>query len=278
MRAQNLTISVPNRGCDKNCPYCISRMTGYTITNWNLMIQNYPKVIKLAEAANVTNVLLTGKGEPCLNKGELCALLIWFKDFPLELQTNGRWLSNNIDGIREMAGYGLNVLAISVDSLEEMYQLRKVVNSCHRNGVVARITLNVTDKLRAGIVELSTMINGAREMEVDQLTIRKIIAPRKLVNTQAAYDTKDWIEKNVHPDHYVHLMKQLQDLAHDQIPVREILFDHERISVYDFDGLAVTAFEYCIQEHSGSEDIRSLIFEEDGHVYTAWNSKASILF
>ena len=29
MRANNLTISVPYKGCDKDCPYCVSKMTGY---------------------------------------------------------------------------------------------------------------------------------------------------------------------------------------------------------------------------------------------------------
>ncbi len=277
MKAQNLTISVPNRGCDKNCPYCISKMTGYTTSDWTLMVKNYPKVIKLAEAANVTNVLLTGKAEPCLNMGELEALLIWFKDFPLELQTNGLWLKNNLTSLQSMAGYGLNVLAISVDSLDQMYQFREVVKHCHYNGVVARVTLNVTQMLKAYMVKLETMIYGAREMGFDQLTIRKIVAPRKIVDTQESADAAKWIKSYADPKHFDSLMNQLSELAPDA-PIREILFDHERISVYDFDGIAVTGFEYCIQEYSNSEEIRSLIFDEDGHVYTAWNSKASILF
>ena len=49
-------------------------------------------------------------------------------------------------------------------------------------------------------------------------------------------------------------------------------------TIYDIGGIAVTWFDYCIQDAHGVDDIRSLIFQEDGHLYTAWDSPASILF
>lgn len=48
--------------------------------------------------------------------------------------------------------------------------------------------------------------------------------------------------------------------------------------VYDLDNLSVTYFNYCVQDSNKNDDIRSLIFQEDGHLYTSWNSKASRLF
>jgi hypothetical protein len=53
MKAQSLSICVPNKGCDKNCRYCISKMTGDVPSSSELMRRNYPKVHKLAETSNV---------------------------------------------------------------------------------------------------------------------------------------------------------------------------------------------------------------------------------
>ncbi len=49
-------------------------------------------------------------------------------------------------------------------------------------------------------------------------------------------------------------------------------------AVYDLDGVAVSHFDYCVQDDHGPDDIRSQIFAEDGHLYMAWNSPASVLF
>ena len=40
MKAQTLAISVPNYGCNKNCPYCVSKMTGYLKSNESLFLDN----------------------------------------------------------------------------------------------------------------------------------------------------------------------------------------------------------------------------------------------
>jgi hypothetical protein len=50
------------------------------------------------------------------------------------------------------------------------------------------------------------------------------------------------------------------------------------IEVYDIMGMSVCFSDYCIQQENRMEDIRSLIFHQDGHVYTSWDSPASILF
>lgn len=276
MKAQNLTISVPNRGCDKSCPYCISRMTGYIKSNFDLMERNYPKVIKIAEAANITNVLITGKGEPLLNCYELMDIIYWFKRFPLELQTNGRFLSKNLTTVQSLASAGLNVIAFSIDNYPELYALKDVIRHCHYSGLVIRVTANVTDLLKADEANLYTMVRKVKELGVHQFSVRNIVAPKRVVDTEEAADTIQWIKNNVNPDHYEHLTEQIRDYA--PYKIREIHFDNNKQSVYDVDGVAVTAFESCIQEKTTDTEIRSLIFQEDGHVYTAWNSKASILF
>ena len=48
--------------------------------------------------------------------------------------------------------------------------------------------------------------------------------------------------------------------------------------VYDIGGIAVTWLDECVQERNNTNDIRSLIYQEDGHMYSSWDSLASILF
>ena len=50
MRAQNLTISVPYKGCDKDCPYCVSKMTGYIESDEGAFYGNMEKVSKIGRA------------------------------------------------------------------------------------------------------------------------------------------------------------------------------------------------------------------------------------
>jgi hypothetical protein len=41
-------------------------------------------------------------------------------------------------------------------------------------------------------------------------------------------------------------------------------------SIYMIDGISATIFRHCIQENSNEDDIRSLIYYEDGHMSTSW--------
>ncbi len=60
-------MSIPFNGCDKNCPYCVSRMTGYLKTDEKLLERDLAKVKKLSEMCDISSVLVTGKGDPLLN-------------------------------------------------------------------------------------------------------------------------------------------------------------------------------------------------------------------
>ena len=82
MKANNLSISIPNRGCDKNCPYCVSKMTGHVEFNENLFYRNLPKVFQFSQMAQISSVSLTGKGEPMLNFDAIKIVLETFRKFP----------------------------------------------------------------------------------------------------------------------------------------------------------------------------------------------------
>jgi pyruvate-formate lyase-activating enzyme len=274
MKANNLTISIPNMGCDKNCKYCVSKCTGSVETNCTLMYRNIDKVLNLARMSQVSSVMLTGKGEPFLNLGDVYDFTRRFKEFPLEIQTNGIWLNKNRGRISELAELGMNVIAVSVDAGDMV--LLDLSHAIHEAGMLLRVTFNVTNKeALLPRTSFQDLLNAARDLwGADQLTLRNIVVPNYTKHTLQSRWIKN--KKNVDPRLYqclqAELIKMCQKKGHH---IRSLPYGAE---VYDLQGVAVSYSDYCIQDGNNTEDIRSLILQDDGHVYTSWASKASILF
>ena len=277
MKAVNLTISVPDKGCDKNCPYCISRITPRVISDIENMAKNINKVKKIAIEAGVTSVLFTSKGEPFQNTKDLLFLMSEFKEWPLELQTNGRWLLENIHFLRRLAGikYGLNVLALSVDSPKTLDDTAIIIRRAKTLNLIVRITVNANKFLN---LNAKTLIAFCKNMHVDQLTIRKLSYPS---SSDENKDEVKWIKENT-KNSYTDLIEDFRKLNLKPIrklpnlPVVNDIFT--KSDIFDCEGIALVTSDYCIQEESSVDEIRSLIFHQDGHLYTSWDSKASVLF
>lgn len=271
LKAENLTISVPNAGCDKNCPYCVSRMTGYVANDYPKMLRNARKVINVARAAEVTSVLFTGKGEPTLAYARLVELAGLFNFWPLELQTNGIGLAAGDD--RLLSGLyeaGFDVVAVSVDNTAELDTYRKLFSRIGQAGLISRITVNVTDLL--GKVDFSDLLAYCRANEISQLTLRRIVTPE---NPKDA-PTAEWIVHHAHESDYHRLMEQARSFVSEHGRLIRTL--NHGVEVYDCGGVSFSYSDYCIQERNVGDNVRSLVFLEDGHLYTSWNSAASILF
>jgi hypothetical protein len=241
------------------------------------MLHNFPKVLNLARMSQVSSILITGKGEPCLNIGSVLDFTHKFKEFPVELQTNGIWLSKNLTHVEELATTGMNVIAVSIDNLRG--NLEKLSESIHRAGMLLRVCFNVTndehlrrDNQTGVIVPFRDILYYSRLSGADQLTLRKIVAPNHTEQT----DQSEWIKVNCDPVVYLRLVNEMKSacrtVGHH---LRSLPYGAE---VYDLNGISVSYSDYCIQDDNNTEDIRSLIFQEDGHVYSSWNSKASCIF
>jgi len=280
MKAQSLAICVLNKGCNKNCPYCISKLTGYDIANADLIERNTNKVVKLATTASVSSVILTGKGEPLLNIDAIDYFGDKFVDFPIEVQTNGALLLQNKRLIKTLYNCNVNVVAFSFDNIAQFEQFTEIIEGIQILGMVARVTFNVTDGYMspevATKIDLSDFITQCKQVGVSQLSFRNITIPHNFNSvcaTTEAWAAYSWIMGNTQKSFYYSLVHQLTAL--DANLIRSLAFGAK---VYDVDGIAVTYFDYCLQDNHKEEDIRSLIFGEDGHCYSTWNSKASILF
>lgn len=287
MKAHNLTVSVPPDEvlCDKNCPYCISRMTGQIEHDYFTVMRNLSKVVTVSKASGVSTVLITGKGEPLLNFYGTARIAQKLKDFPIEIQTNGLWLNDRLESIKELKGVGIDTIAVSVDSLSQLSDLGTLFERINEENMTVRVCFNVISPqylstVRAENVSFATINKCLKFHPIHQVVLRRIMIPDIIAGTKEAHKTSDWVLKNVNKDFYDELNKEfMATLERNRYSSSLIRVLPHGAKVYNLDGRSFCFSDYCIQETNNTEDIRSLIFLEDGHLYTSWDKvPASRLF
>lgn len=279
MRASSLSISVPSPdsekfSCNKNCPYCISKMTGLASHNPKAFYRNLQKKVPyLAQLAQVNSVIITGKTEPLMLGESLYDICEPVAHFPLELQTNGMLLDDHT--IDMLGQRGVNTIAISVDDMRQIRIFDKCAEACKRNGITLRATVNLTSKILQGSPEVVDykalaidIIDKFKNVGVEQVSFRKITIPDHAIDTAESLKAQEWIRSNI-CDEWVNTFLYGFDLLLKEkgCLISKLSFG---ANVYMFKGISCTTFGHCIQEENNSEDIRSLVYYEDGHMSASW--------
>jgi len=272
MKANNLSISIPYAECGKNCPYCISKMTGYMKADKPLFDDNLWKARVMAERMDISNIMITSKGEP-FNNEECIQLIIdeIFPGYPIEVQTNGLPLTQHV-----YIHGGINVVAVSVDSSDYFsnnYEISKVWAEIESSNAIARATILMSNRFKGW--KLHNFLTVCKENNIRQLTFRHATVPDNCVPTKQSREAVQWIEDHYCTAHYKMIVDEIKDKVTPKDLVLQLPFG---ATVYDIDGISVTFFDYCVQENSNGEDIRSLIYQEDGHMYLTWDKRGSIIW
>lgn len=274
MTANNLTISMPYAACGKDCPYCVSKMTGYMKSNTELFLDNLWLAERMAEQMGVSSVLITSKGEPFQCKEELLQQVYdIFVAYPLEIQTNGLILLNDDFHIDDH----LNVVAVSVDDpiyFEMRYS--DIWEKISKSNAIARATILMSARFKGWT--LSNFLRKCEQFNIRQLTFRRATIPENRIRNKESQGAVDWIEQHNCIGYYRDIIDEIILFSHnseENTLVRKLPFGAE---VHDFDGISLTYFDYCLQEYSNGGNLRSLIYQEDGHMYTTWNRKGSIIW
>lgn len=284
MKSNNLTISLPGDYCNKNCPYCISKITPVVNDASTLDFKRkLDKVKAIANKAGVSNLLITGKGETITgydtNNNLLLSLINKFTDnFIMEIQTNGVFLSS-LSKTKFEEYYlnylkGIDIIAFSIDKKDDLFKLSDKIIKLSLDGVVVRLCINVSPLWdEYGDISVKNIIEDCKILGVKQLLFRRISLPS---NSNNNTPQEKWINDNLRGigDMYSSIINEITTL--DKTKVRVI--PSIGSTVYDVDGISLLTSRYCIQEQTTDENIRSLIYMGDGHMYTSWNSSASILF
>jgi sulfatase maturation enzyme AslB (radical SAM superfamily) len=279
MQANNLTICVPKSKegplCDKNCSYCVTKMSGYVEHDYDMMQRNFKKVITVANNAHVSNVMITGKGEPLLNYYGVAQICQVFKQYPIEIQTNGIWLKDNIEAIQSLKGLGIDIFAFSIDEMNFLDDLVDIFDKIKSVNLTVRVSINVTDKL-SDWYTFANIFHIIKKYKIDQLLFRNINIPKRSVTTSESIASQQWIKRHVPPARYNVLQAQMTEfITTENNTIRKL---PHGVFVYDIDGVSVAFSDYCVQEYNNTIDIRSLIMLENGHLVTSWDKKSSRLF
>jgi len=281
MKATSISIKL-SAGCNANCPFCISKTTFKPNKKYtDCPKDNLIKGLSFAEYNKVDTVLITSDGEPLTRfaaVGETLSLINRAFRFPVkELQTNGSLLT---DEILDYYTPILNVISISAADIDpaksnEIMKMKRlsfeeaiklIKNHPRARNLMIRLSLNMTNQF--SVDKLPTFVDYLVDLGVHQLTLRTLGKP-----TQPDKYPKitKWIEENSISQEETYNIIRL--IAKEGIAVRPIDYNPDQW-VYDYRGIGVTVASCWSAPIRGSE-IRSLIIQPDGGLYTSWTERGS---
>jgi molybdenum cofactor biosynthesis enzyme MoaA len=280
MRIQSLSMIVGDTRCNAKCPFCVSKMTpkqGVDSSNFNW--RNLHKALRMAQINGVTNIMLTGKGEPLLHPELITNILKVIKpfDFPIiELQTNGICLKKiKKSGLLEKwYDLGLTIVALSTVHYK-MEKNREIYSPSYkdleenfdilRDLFSIRVNCIMLDNYMGSQSAIENMIRYARENEVDQLNIRKLGRPVKSTNREVWRWINDNQVRNVTAiyEYVERYGSKLMTLPHGGV-------------IFDVDGQNVCLSD-CLTIKPESDDVRQLIYFPDGHLRYDWQYEGAVL-
>lgn len=291
MRIQTFSVVAGSEACNARCPFCVSKMTpkqGLTLKlpepNW----RNFAKACLLAQKAQVTTVLVTGKGEPTLFPEQLTSYLEALSPFAfpfVELQTNGIPIAEGRVGDEVLARWyalGLTTVIVSVTGADaalnrEIYlptkdayiDLPALVARLHRHGFAVRLGCVAVREGVSTPAKLQELMAFAKAHGVEQVTVRPVTTPDpETVQDRAVYD---WSVAHAVPDAQWRALvdwveargKRLMALVHGA-------------AVFDLAGQNL-CLSNCLTLKPEEEELRQLIFFPDGHLRYDWQYTGALL-
>lgn len=271
MKTNSLTVYIPNYGNDRNYRYDTNKIAYSVVFDPELIERNIHKVTKIVEQNNINYIFLTSNGEPFFNESsrewlyKFCRI---FRDYPLEVQTNGIYIRKNIKKadafLPQLYLFGLNTITIPINKLSDI----NITSRIARYEFNIKIVLNITDMILPKKIKLSDIIDLCLKYKIKQLSIRNVAHPSML------FCDFGLITKNKNTKLYQNLCSEILLFG---TKIRESCFG---FTIYNIKDISVDCFDYNILDDSelNNEHTYNIIFREDGHLYTNWNTPASIVF
>lgn len=291
MKIQSLSIEVPTGKCVNDCKFCVSKThhedyeNRMSITNpgYAFAERDYLNRLAFARDNGCNTMMITGVAEPQQNRQFLATLgrLNNSLDKPfrwIEMQTSGTMLDDNyLRFLRDQVG--VSTISLSLSSLASYWnaqytgaaQTIDIADMCRSikdRGFNLRISLNMTDKAFSYCGTIEEVFNYCSlVLRANQITFRVLY--------RGANDCPQnkWIDEHRAP-------QELVDSVHEYIKTNgrklEVLeFGQIR---YDVHGLSTVIDDDCMATNADKDALKYLILRPDCHLYTKWDSKASLLF
>lgn len=300
MNIQSLSVCVPAPGCVKgcinDCKFCCSKMHGgeyedrsYRPSSTMEYIEDLKKRMQYARDNGCNTLMLTGNNEPQQNKDFLRVLGMANKSLRepflnIEMQTSGAFIDGGmLDFLKDI---GVTTMALSISCIDSDAVNRDILQTPDRDLCIQtlcdeikkrnmnlRICLNMNDNMlsnwKAEHGALDIIMTKCKALHADQITCRV------LWSSEDGTPQAQWISENVTRKTVSLVNKFKFEVKASGRYLDTLEYGFER---YDYMGFSTVIDEDCMARDSKGDNVKYLIIRPDGHLYSKWDSKASLIF
>lgn len=296
MKAQSLSVVVPNQRCINNCAFCVSKMSADTYKNqmddnlpfFDLYVKDYLKRLEFAQRNGCNTIMLTGDSEPQQNRKFLTyfGLFMQMMRNPfdwIEMQTTGVLLDQNY--LRFLRNHvGVNVISLSVSSFNSERNadiiwfpdgleivLPELCKEIKRYDFALRLSLNLSSAFDEYTPQ--SLFKKCKELGADQVTLRVLYADSDET------EQGKWVKEHAMSPQRVQQIAEY--VMENGTPLGRLPYGALKMSLH---GLSVVLDDDCMGKRDCTkagdieENYKYLILRPDCKLYSAWDDKASLIF
>lgn len=297
MKIQTFSVIVGDTACNAHCPFCVSKMTPEcgVGSDMGINLKNFRKSCQFAKDSGVSTVLMTGKGEPLLEKNRKnlflhLSVLSHYK-FPfVEIQTNGTEVMNmSEDELYKLSDLGVSTFIISCvhydrEKNRKIYNknypdLEELVDFLHAKYFSVRLSCVMLRDYIGDLDSLLTFVGRCKEWGVEQFTARPVMNAIKVENICGKDDRDPEKEMYRWTEEQRREIQMSEILGHFNFekPAVKLLELMHGATVYDYNGQNV-CLSNCLTESTSIDEVRQIIFFPDGHLRFSWQYPGAIIF
>ena len=284
MNIQSLSIVVPTGKCWNNCEFCVSKMHyesyGKSIIVNNEIPQSYIDRMEFVRDEGCNSMIITGTAEPQQNMPFIRNLLeanqhLRKPFYNISLQTTGSGF--NATMIYDLADWGLTTIALSLASVSTINHwaitntlphnrtitIDEIINTAKDCNLNVRACFNLTSEFKD--LKPEYYFNWCRVHDVDQATFRKIY-------TDGNGPEAQWVKQHEFPIENFGLIKKY--IRENGTPIARLPYGFIQYSV---DGISTVIDDNCMSKDN-IDEMKYAILRPNGHLYSRWDDKGSLIF
>lgn len=296
MKAQSLSVVIPNKKCINQCKFCVSCMSPSAFKNqmddnlpfFDLYLKDYLKRLEFASRNGCNTVMLTGNSEPQQNRKFLTyfGLFMQMMKNPfnwIEMQTTGVLLDQNY--LRFLRNHvGVNLISLSISAPDDEVnnkiidvpdglgvELRHLAQEIKRYDFSLRLSVNLTSEFDTFKDRVENFFGWAKSLNADQITCRVLYS-----DGGDSVQSK-WIAENAAKPETIQAIANYVMLYGKPLGV----LPYGAIK-YSLDGMSIVVDDDCMAKSKLPDEDKDaykyLILQPDCKLYSQWDDPASLIF
>ena len=285
MNIQSLSIVVPTGKCWNHCEYCVSHMhyENYgesIISEHEPLPRSYISRMEFVREEGCNSMILTGDAEPQQNLPFIHMLLQYNKllrkpFYNISIQTTGSGLTPK--DIGDLADNGLTTLALSLSSFsnerhwettntpknKRTMTISALIQCAKEHNLNVRACFNLTDEFNAYYPEY--YFKWCVDHDVDQATFRKIYV-------DGIGEEAQWVK--AHPFAECNFRNIVKYVRENGTPIARLPYGFIQYSV---NGISTVIDDNCMSKDN-IDEMKYAILRPNGHLYSRWDDKGSLIF